>query len=119
MSRMRTFALTLLAMLAFAGNSLFCRAAFNSSRIDAASFTSIRVAGGALVRWPIGGMRGGRDARAGRWGMAGGGWGWGTHGSEGGDERGQVGVVTDGAAVQDRLDVGVVREGVQWCSHVE
>ncbi|MGZ5893918.1 MAG: EamA family transporter, partial [Caldimonas sp.] len=43
MPRSRVFVLTLLAMLAFAGNSLLCRAAFHSSRIDAASFTSLRV----------------------------------------------------------------------------
>ena len=67
MSRTRTFVLTLFAMLAFAGNSLLCRAAFNSSRIDAASFTSIRVAAGALALWLIVRMRGGRHESAGSW----------------------------------------------------
>jgi hypothetical protein len=43
MSRPRIFVLTLLAMLAFAGNSLLCRAALQAGRIDAASFTTIRV----------------------------------------------------------------------------
>lgn len=41
--------LTLLAMLAFAGNSLLCRLALAQSAIDAASFTSIRLLAGALV----------------------------------------------------------------------
>lgn len=67
MSRTRVFVLTLLAMLAFAGNSLLCRAAFNSTRIDAASFTSLRVASGALALWLIVRMRGGKDEPAGSW----------------------------------------------------
>src|ERR1043165_9430079 len=40
---------TSLAMIAFAGNSLLCRAALRSSSIDAASFTAIRLATGAAV----------------------------------------------------------------------
>lgn len=47
----RTLALTLLAMLCFAGNSLLCRAALLHSSIDAASFTTIRIVSGALVLW--------------------------------------------------------------------
>ncbi len=38
-------------MLAFAGNSILCRAAFNYSSIDAASFTSTRLVAGALILW--------------------------------------------------------------------
>src|SRR3954470_2625456 len=53
----RLFLLTTLAMLAFAGNSLLCRAALSSGRIDAASFTSIRVAAGALSLYLIVVMR--------------------------------------------------------------
>lgn len=45
----RTAALTLLAMLAFASNSLLCRLALRHTTIDAASFTSLRLASGALV----------------------------------------------------------------------
>ncbi|MEJ7686569.1 MAG: DMT family transporter [Variovorax sp.] len=45
----RTAALTLLAMLAFASNSLLCRLALQHTAIDAASFTSVRLASGALV----------------------------------------------------------------------
>jgi len=70
MSRTRVFILTLLAMLAFAGNSLLCRAAFSSSRIDAASFTSIRVIAGALVLSLIVRLRGGGREPAGSWASA-------------------------------------------------
>lgn len=42
-------ALILLAMPAFAGNSLVCRMALTRTGIDAASFTSIRIFSGALV----------------------------------------------------------------------
>ena len=45
----RTAALTALALLAFAGNSLLCRQALKQTQIDAASFTSVRLASGALV----------------------------------------------------------------------
>lgn len=38
-------------MIAFAGNSLLCRAAFNQTGIDAASFTTIRLLSGAAVLW--------------------------------------------------------------------
>lgn len=37
------------ALLAFAGNSLLCRAALSESSIDAASFTAIRLVSGAIV----------------------------------------------------------------------
>ncbi|MGZ5241319.1 MAG: DMT family transporter [Caldimonas sp.] len=70
MSRSRVFVLTLLAMLAFAGNSLLCRAAFHSSRIDAASFTSLRVASGALALWLIVCLRDGSARPAGSWASA-------------------------------------------------
>lgn len=45
--------LTTLAMIAFAGSSLLCRVALAHSGIDAASFTTIRLASGALVLWLI------------------------------------------------------------------
>ena len=45
----RTLALTALAMLAFAANSLLCRLALQQRGIDPASFTGIRLAAGALV----------------------------------------------------------------------
>jgi drug/metabolite transporter (DMT)-like permease len=52
----KTLALTSLAMLAFAANSILCRLALQQPLIDAASFGAIRLASGALmlaliVRW--------------------------------------------------------------------
>ena len=52
-THLRTAFLTLLALCAFAGNSLLCRAALANTAIDAASFTSIRLAAGALLLWLI------------------------------------------------------------------
>ena len=46
---MRTYLLTTLTMLAFAGNSLICRQALVSGSIDPASFTAIRLSSGALT----------------------------------------------------------------------
>ncbi|SEF79428.1 DMT family transporter [Marinobacterium lutimaris] len=51
MSSGRIFALTCLAMLAFAGNSLLCRIALRDTAIDPASFTAIRLCSGALTLW--------------------------------------------------------------------
>jgi drug/metabolite transporter (DMT)-like permease len=51
--KMRVFTLTLLAMIAFASNSLLCRAALKETGIDAASFTLIRILSGALALWLI------------------------------------------------------------------
>jgi drug/metabolite transporter (DMT)-like permease len=45
----RTIALTAIAMLAFAANSLLCRLAIGHHLIDAASFTAIRVLAGAVT----------------------------------------------------------------------
>ena len=67
MSRSRVLVLTLLAMLAFAGNSLLCRAAFHATRIDAASFTTIRVVAGAIALWLIVRARSGKAEAAGSW----------------------------------------------------
>jgi drug/metabolite transporter (DMT)-like permease len=49
----RTIALTSVAMIAFAGNSLLCRLALGGHSIDAASFTTIRLVSGAVVLWLI------------------------------------------------------------------
>ncbi len=49
LSRIRLISLMSLALLAFAGNSLLCRAALHHTAIDAASFTTIRLLSGALV----------------------------------------------------------------------
>jgi len=58
-----TVLFTALAMLAFAANSLLCRLALGAGTIDAAGFTGIRVASGALLlglivipRWRHGGV---------------------------------------------------------------
>ena len=59
--------LTALAMAAFAGNSLLCRLALRETGIDAATFTSVRVASGALVLWLIVRMRGKRPPGRGSW----------------------------------------------------
>lgn len=47
------FSLTLLAMIAFAGNSLLCRLALKQTSIDAASFNFIRIFSGAAALWLI------------------------------------------------------------------
>jgi len=66
----RLFTLTLLTMLAFAGNSLLCRAALRDTGIDAASFTTLRLVSGALVLWLLTLRgRGGRP-RGGSWASA-------------------------------------------------
>jgi drug/metabolite transporter (DMT)-like permease len=58
----KTVLLTIVAMLAFAANSLLCRLALGQQLIDAASFTAVRVIAGAvtlgliaLPRWRTGG----------------------------------------------------------------
>jgi len=46
---MRLILLTLLTLLAFAGNSVLCRMALTTTSIDAASFTTVRLLTGALM----------------------------------------------------------------------
>jgi drug/metabolite transporter (DMT)-like permease len=67
MSRPLSLSLTVLAMIAFAGNSLLCRLALQHTRIDAASFTTIRIVSGALALWLIVRMRGGMGNGRGSW----------------------------------------------------
>lgn len=64
MSYARSIALTSLAMVAFAGNSLLCRVALKHTSIDAASFTTIRLISGAVMLWLV--VRMGRGASAGK-----------------------------------------------------
>ncbi|HTA66323.1 MAG TPA: DMT family transporter [Xanthomonadaceae bacterium] len=66
-ARALIFSLTLLAMVAFAGNSLLCRLALKDTGIDAASFTSIRIVSGALVLWLIVRLRGAARSAEGNW----------------------------------------------------
>ena len=49
----RVFVLTFLAMIAFASNSLLCRAALKQTTIDAATFTLDRILSGAFALWII------------------------------------------------------------------
>jgi len=49
--------LTLLAMIAFASNSLLCRAALKQTTVDAATFTFVRIFSGAAALWLIVKMR--------------------------------------------------------------
>jgi len=63
----RVLPLTILALLAFAGNSLLTRLALTQTRIDPASFTSIRLMSGAMVLFLIFKLRRGRIPRGGSW----------------------------------------------------
>jgi len=49
----RTAGLTAAAMVAFAANSLLCRLALGEGRIDAASYTSLRLLSGAITLWAM------------------------------------------------------------------
>src|SRR6266403_5925669 len=64
---MRVFVLTLLAMIAFAGNSLLCRQALKRTTIDAASFTFIRILSGAVALSLVVMLRKGTRPIAGTW----------------------------------------------------
>ena len=63
----RIIILTSLAMFAFAGNSLLCRAALKHTSIDAASFTTIRLISGALMLWLVVRVRSGTHSGSGNW----------------------------------------------------
>lgn len=67
MTHARVMLLTALAMVAFAANSLLCRIALRETGIDAASFTGLRIASGALVLWLIVTLRGGGIRAHGSW----------------------------------------------------
>ncbi len=67
MSPAKTALLTVAAMLAFAANSLLCRIALRDAHIDAASFTAIRLASGALMLWLLVHLRDGRIGAHGNW----------------------------------------------------
>jgi len=67
MGRSGVILLTMLAMIAFAANSILCRLALKETGIDAASFTAIRLASGALTLWLIVLMRGGAARTGGNW----------------------------------------------------
>jgi hypothetical protein len=67
MSYVRIIALTALAMTAFAGNSLLCRVALKHTRIDAASFTTIRLLSGAVMLSLVVWMKSGRQGIGSNW----------------------------------------------------
>jgi drug/metabolite transporter (DMT)-like permease len=67
----RTTALTALALLAFAGNSILCRMALGGRLIDPAGFTILRLGSGAVTLWLVTAVRAGAVPRpAGHWGSA-------------------------------------------------
>lgn len=67
MSGLKLFSLTLLAMLAFAGNSLLCRAALLHTSIDPATFTTVRLVAGAMILGVIVSMRHSNEGSKGSW----------------------------------------------------
>ena len=67
MSRPRIIILTLITMIAFSGNTLFCRMALKLTRIDAASFTAIRLVSGAATLWLIVSLFRGHKSGKGSW----------------------------------------------------
>jgi drug/metabolite transporter (DMT)-like permease len=67
--RAATAALTILALIAFAANSVLCRLALGESAIDPASYTAVRLVTGAVTLWIIAAF-----LRAGSFGKSGGSW---------------------------------------------
>ncbi|CAO3404670.1 DMT family transporter [Azospirillum palustre] len=63
----RAALLTLLAMLAFAANSILCRLALTQTATDPAGFTLVRIASGAASLWLIARATGHAKAGAGSW----------------------------------------------------
>lgn len=66
-SRVRTVAFTILALTAFAANSVLCRAALGGGAIDAASFSVLRLFAAALTLSLLVMLRPGRTQLAGSW----------------------------------------------------
>lgn len=67
MTYVRIVTLTVLALTAFAGNSLLCRAALAHAGMDAASFTTVRLVSGAVTLWALVLIRGGSRPGRGNW----------------------------------------------------
>ncbi len=67
MPRVRIVLLTIVAMFAFAGNSLLCRVALKGTSIDPATFTTVRIVSAALALWIILRMRGESQRVGGNW----------------------------------------------------
>jgi len=67
MSASRVSLLTILSLLAFAGNSVLCRIALKETEIDAATFTSVRLISGALALYLISNVFRRRQRGKGNW----------------------------------------------------
>lgn len=67
MKSLRFVILAMMAMTAFAANSLLCRLALKHTQIDAASFTSIRILSGAASLWIIMWLQGKPRCTSGSW----------------------------------------------------
>jgi drug/metabolite transporter (DMT)-like permease len=67
MPRATTILYATLAMFAFAGNSLLCRAALEHADIDAATFTLVRIVSGAVVLWLLVRGRGSHSGKGVGW----------------------------------------------------
>jgi drug/metabolite transporter (DMT)-like permease len=67
MPKLRVVICTVLALIAFAGNSLLCRAALAHTHIDAASFTTVRLLSGTAVLCGLVWLRGGARVGRGNW----------------------------------------------------
>lgn len=70
MPGLRVPLLTVLALMAFAGNSLLCRAALAHARMDPALFTALRLLAGAAALWLLLRLRPGHHPGRGSWGSA-------------------------------------------------
>jgi len=68
---MQTVLCTVLALAAFAANSVLCRVALRNGAIDPASFSTIRFASGALTLLVVSSFTGKRGLAAGSWTSAG------------------------------------------------
>jgi drug/metabolite transporter (DMT)-like permease len=68
---MQTAIYTILALIAFAANSVLCRVALRNGAIDPASFSTIRFASGALTLLVVTSFTGKRTLPAGSWTSAG------------------------------------------------
>lgn len=67
MPNLRIVTCTALALIAFAGNSLLCRAALAHTHIDAASFTTVRLLSGTVALCCLVWVRGGARTGRGNW----------------------------------------------------
>jgi drug/metabolite transporter (DMT)-like permease len=108
-------------MIAFAGNSLLCRVALRDTDIDAATFTSVRLASGALMLYLVLWFRGNRSPlKLGSWGSALALFGYAATFSYayGGLSAAMGALLLFGAVQATMIGVGIVRGnrpgGVQW-----